>query len=245
MTESSSSAHREMRELLGAYALGDLPEDAQIALRAHVDGCPACRAELAEIAPLADDLQLVDLEALATAPAPPPDLGDRIVEQVRAERGLLNARARRAERRAALDRQTRRLTATAAAAVLVLAALGIGTAVGRSTAPDLTAAPPKPALPVEQIDLRTMDAAVTTESAVVVAHTWGVEAKFEARGLEAGEVYRAAFRTEDGRMLPAGEFLGVGDKTLLCNMQSALLRDDAVGFVVTDEEGQTVLVADL
>lgn len=244
MTDHSSSAHREMRELLGAYALGDLPEDAQIALRAHVDGCPACRAELAEIAPLAEALRLVDPDALATVPVPPPGLGDRIVEQVSAERSLVQARARRAERRAALHRQTRRLTATAAAAVLVLAALGIGTAVGRSTAPDLTAAP-KPKLPTEQISLRTLDAGVTLESAVVVAHTWGVEAVFEARGLDAGEVYRAAFRSEDGRMLPAGEFLGVGDKPLICNMQSALQRDDATQFVVTDEDGKTVLIADL
>lgn len=245
MTEYDSSAHRELRELLGAYALGGLPEDTRAGLRAHVDGCPACRAELAEIAPLAEALRLVDPDALNVVPVPPPDLGDRILDRILAERGVTQARARRVERRAAARRQTRQLMMAAAAAVLVLAALAAGTAFGRATAPELRAAAPRTALPIEDIDLRALDASVTTVSAVVVAHTWGVEAKFEASGLAAGEVYRAAFRAEDGRLLPAGEFIGIGDKTLTCNMQSALLRNDTAGFVVTDEEGQTVLLADL
>lgn len=123
--------------------------------------------------------------------------------------------------------------------------MAVGTVFGRATAPDLTATPPAPPLPIENISLRALDPSVTTESAVVVAHSWGVEAKFEASGLEAGEVYRAAFRAEDGRLFPAGEFIGIGDEALACNMQSALLREDTAGFVVTDEDGQVVLVADL
>lgn len=57
--------HNRLRELLGAYALGGLPDDAAAGVRAHLDGCPTCRAELAEIAPLADELRTVDLGALA------------------------------------------------------------------------------------------------------------------------------------------------------------------------------------
>ena len=114
----------------------------------------------------------------------------------------------------------------AAAAVLVIAALAGGTVFGRATAPELTATPPVTPLPIEDITLRAVDQSLDIESAVAVAHTWGVEAKFEASGLDAGEVYRAAFRAEDGRLLPAGEFIGVGDKALKCNMQAALLRDD-------------------
>ena len=106
MTEYDSSAHREMRELLGAYALGGLSKDAHAAVRAHVDGCPACRGELAEIAPLADALRLVDPDALSVVPVPPPDLGDRIVDRVLAERGLTQARARAVERRAAVHRRS-------------------------------------------------------------------------------------------------------------------------------------------
>lgn len=106
MTEYGSSEHREhrehreLRELLGAYALDDLPEEMRARLRAHLDGCPACRAELAEIAPLAEALRLVDPDALSAVPVPPPDLADRIVERVVEERALVQARARRELRRA-------------------------------------------------------------------------------------------------------------------------------------------------
>lgn len=245
MSEEHSSAHRELREQLGAYALGGLPEDARARLLAHLDGCPTCRAELAEIAPLADALRLVQPEAVSEVPVPPADLGDRILARVAHERLLMQAHARRAERRAATSTRSRQLLAAAAAAVLVIAALAAGTAFGRATGPELTATPPAARLPIEDITLRALNQSVDVESAVVVAHAWGVEAKFEASGLDAGEVYRAAFRAEDGSLLPAGEFIGVGDKTLKCNMQAALLRDDTTGFVVTDENDRVILVADL
>lgn len=245
MSQDDRSAHRELREQLGAYALGGLPGDARARLRAHLDGCAACRAELAEIAPLADALRTVDPDALSELPVPPPDLGDRIIGRIDEERAVVHARARRAERRDIARTRSRQLMVAAAAVVLVIAALAGGTVLGRATAPELTASPPTARLPIEDITLRAQEPSVDVESAVVVAHTWGVEAKFEASGLDTGEVYRAAFRAEDGRLLPAGEFIGVGDKALECNMQAALLREDTTGFVVTDEDGRAVLVADL
>lgn len=245
MNEDGSFEHREMRELLGAYALDGLPDEARAPLRAHLDGCLACREELAEIAPLAEALRMVDPDALSAVSGPPPDLGGRIAARIAEERALVQARACRDERRAGARRRSRQVLTAAAAAVLVIAALAAGTAFGRATAPELTASQPTATLPIEDITLRAVDQSVDIEAAVVVAHTWGVEARFEATGLDAGEVYRAAFRAEDGRLLPAGEFLGVGDKTLKCNMQAALLRNDTTGFVVTDERGRVVLTADL
>lgn len=231
--------------MLGAYALGGLPEQLQASLRAHLDGCPACREELAEIAPLAHMLRWVDPDVLAVLPTPPPDLGERIAGRIAEERALLQARARRLERRTAARRRTRQVFTAAAAAVLLVAALGVGTVLDRGGETEVVARPSSAPLPVEDIVLRALVPSVGIRSAVVIAHTWGVEATFQATGLTAGEVYRAAFRSADGRLLPAGEFLGVGDKPLKCNMQSALLRADTVGFVVTDEDGRTVLMADL
>ena len=245
MTGPDASEHRQLRELLGAYALGGLPEGASAALKAHLDGCATCRAELAEIAPLAQELKLVHPDALALQPSPPADLGERIRTGVVAERALVQARARRERSR----RGARRLLGAAAAVAVLGLALVLGTAFGRSTAPAVVAQPGPsasvPALPIEQVAVRTVDAAVSTQSAQVIAHTWGVEARFTGTGFRAGQVYRAAFRAADGRMLPAGEFLGTGGKELECNMQSALLRTDTTGFVVTDEAGTQVLTADL
>ena len=75
---SSDRDHRLMREQLGAYALGGLPELERLGVRAHLDGCSSCRAELAEIEPLADDLRTIDLTQLLTVITPPADLGERI-----------------------------------------------------------------------------------------------------------------------------------------------------------------------
>lgn len=245
MSEHTSREHRETRELLGAYALDGLPADLRASLRAHLDGCLACRGELAEISPLAQALRLVDPAALSAVSVPPPDLGARIAGRIAEESALVESRARRDERRVAARRRSRQMLTAAAATVLVVAALAAGTAFGRATAPELLATQPAPSLPIEGITLRAVDPVVDVDSAVVVAHTWGVEARFEAAGLDDGKVYRAAFRTQDGRLLPAGEFIGVGDKALKCNMQAALLRDDTTGFVVTDESGDVVLTADL
>ncbi len=247
---TSQDEHRRLRELLGAFALGDLPHAEAAGLRAHLDGCADCRAELAEIAPLAADLRDVDPDALSLMPTPPADLGERIRRAVAAERELVEARERREQRRSAVRRNTRRSAAAAAVVALCAGALLAGTALGRSTAPGVrvlpapspvpSAAPP----PVEVVALRA-SAGVQADSAGLVAHTWGVEAQFEGSGFVAGRVYRASFRTQGGQLVPAGEFLGTGPKTLKCRMQSALLRADATGFVVVDSAGAEVLSATL
>ena len=125
---------------------------------------------------------------------------------------------------------------------------GAGTLLGRSTAPELRAlpapSPSGPPLPIEQVALRTA-AGLQADRAAVIAHTWGVEARFEGADFTAGRVYKAAFRAADGRLVPAGEFLGTGAKKLKCNMQSALLRADTTGFVIMDDAGTEVLSASL
>ena len=44
---------REWRERIGALVLGQLPEEERFATEAHLDGCPACRAEAEALAPVA------------------------------------------------------------------------------------------------------------------------------------------------------------------------------------------------
>ena len=240
---TAADEHRRLRELLGSYALGSLPERAAAGLRAHLDGCAACRAELADIAPLNEALRGVDPDALSDSPAPPPDLGDRIRAAIAAERATARARQRRFEPPGRALWQDRRVVAAAAAVALLLAGTGLGTVVGRATAPAVTAAPAAP-LPVEEIQLAAAEG-VEAESAAIIAHTWGVEARFKAAGFDDGQVYRAAFLAQDGSLQPAGEFLGTGEKALVCNMQAALLRQDTVSFVVQDAAGRVVLSGDL
>jgi anti-sigma factor RsiW len=223
--QAADQAHRRLRELLGSYALGHLPRTQTAAVRAHLDGCAECRAELAEIAPLGDDLRGIDPERLSAIVTPPPDLGERIRGAVAHERGLRDRRAR-----------SSRLLAAAAAVVAVLAVGAVGFAVGDRR----EVGPPQP---FEAVAVET--GAGVVADAGVVPHTWGVEIKLVATGFVPGESYAVTVRTEDGRERSAGAFVGTGARELRCNLNSDVLRSDAAGFTVVDASGAVVLSADL
>lgn len=204
--------HQGLREMLGAYALGHLDHEERQGVRAHLDDCPACRAELAELQPVADLLDTVVPAHVATLIRPP---------------------ARR-PRGGALPR------IALVAATLVAVALA-GGVVGRTTAPE------EPAVPLEAVTLEVAPSSgLAVESAGVVPHTWGVELRIVAQGFADGETFRAAFRERgSGRLTPAGRFIGTGPRPAVCNLQSALLRDDVTEVVVMDASGSIVLSADL
>lgn len=227
------NGHDELRMMLGGYALGHLTRAEEDRVRAHLDGCADCRAELAEIQPVADRLGLVDPGAYADRPLPAPDLGDRISRAVAEETSARSSN----ELSAARDRRRRRVRWGAVAAAAVLVAALAGGVVGRTTAP--TAAP----VPTEPIAVEVEDEAVTVESAALVAHTWGVELRLVGEGFADGETFRAAFRTTGGDLVPAGEFRGVGDAPMNCFLQSSVLREDVTEVVVTDADGTLVLAS--
>jgi len=243
------SEHRRLRELLGSYALGALPPDVAPALVAHLDGCATCRAELSEIAPLADDLRGVDPDRLSDLATPPAGLGVRIRTAVAEERSLVDARAARQARRTARAGQRRGFLAVAAGVAVLAAGIGLGAALSRDprvAPPVALPSSPSATVPIESLTLEgTSPSSPQVQTAGLIPHTWGVEVRMVGTGFAAGETFRAAFRSRDGRLLPAGEFLGTGEKTLTCNMQAALLRPDTVGFVITDASGTAVLTTEL
>jgi hypothetical protein len=108
---------------VAAYSLGLLEQRDRAAFEDHLATCPACAAELAELAGMADLLSGV--EPVETAEEPPDEAA--VVDLVR--------------RRAAAQRRRSRwqITAAAAAAVVVLAG---GAAAGIALAPNGTAVPP-------------------------------------------------------------------------------------------------------
>ena len=216
--------HRELRELLGAFVLGQLDDIAAGRVRAHLDGCAACRAERDDIAPLALALRDVDPDVFDSAGVEPgPLLEARIERQVRVERS---------------DRDRRRLlrrTVTGAAAVVVLTSTGaLGYGIGRPA--------PAPVIPLEPVAVTARQTGVRA-SADLVAHTWGMEIKLTATGLRAGSRYRMWVRSADGAPHEAGGLIGVGTKTMLCNLNTDVLRRDATSFSLTDAAGTVVLTA--
>lgn len=220
-----SGSHGEMRERLGAYALGDDDPAERAEVQDHLEGCPACRAELAELLPLRDRLAGVHPDRLAELPVPPPGLRDAVLSRVAAEStGGPEVSARR-----------RGLAGLVAAAVLT--GLVGGYAAGWLTRPAVED------LPEETVAVQVVDADITA-SADVVPHSWGVEVQMVGAGFTAGERYSVSVRRADGAPEPAGAFLGVGRGELVCNLNSAVLRQDATGFEVLDSDGDVVVRSD-
>ncbi|MGC4938189.1 zf-HC2 domain-containing protein [Kribbella sp. DT2] len=213
--------HRAVRESLGAFALGQLTPAEATALQAHLDGCAACRAELASIQPLAGPLRLVDPDRLQSVPVPPPSLEGSILDAISNE-----PRSRRAYGRLLI-----------AAGILIAVGAG-GVGLGYQLAPK------PPEIPLEPVAVAVAVPGVRS-TADVVPHTWGMEIKLAATGFAAGHTYRVVVVTADGRTSPAGEFIGTGARELHCNLNSAVLRPDATAFRVVDDQGRNVASATL
>jgi hypothetical protein len=95
--------HLQLRDLLGPYVMGALGPEEEREVEAHLEECPSCREEVADLRLVHERLtDLVNMEE-----TPPPELKDR----------LLTGMPRR---------ETRRVPLVAAAAILcVLAVLGV------------------------------------------------------------------------------------------------------------------------
>ena len=217
--------HRYWREMIGAFVLGRLDEDKRAALQAHLDGCAECRAEVEELRPVAGALADAAPEHIDPEEFPPADLIDGVIAQVGRERQLQRRRQRR--------RWFGRSALAAAAAALFVA-------IGFFVLPQILA----PEVPLEPVAFSEVAPGVEAE-ADLIAHTWGTETKLVASGLEDGQTYRVMLRGEDGARVPSGAFIGTGNEPVECNLNAALLREDATRLVVRTADGELVLSADL
>jgi len=221
---SHDESHQQYRIAIGPYVLGQLDPAEQAWMESHLASCPACRREVAEVAPVASLL----LDASPTAGQqlldPPDDLGGRI----EAEIGRLQAAERRRHRWQVVG---------LAAAGAVAASVVFGA--GWVAAPD---APPAAKIPLEHVDVRVLDRDVDAE-ADIVAHTWGVEVKLHGSGFDDGAAYEVSILTAAGTRSPAGEFVGTGARGMDCNLNSSVLRAAATGFEVRDESGAVVVTS--
>jgi anti-sigma-K factor RskA len=92
------------RDDAGPWVLGALADEDAQAFAAHLEGCAECRAEVAELQPVAD----VVLPMAAPQMVPPPALKARIMAVVEAEAQLLRAAGPEADRGPAGDQRSKR-----------------------------------------------------------------------------------------------------------------------------------------
>jgi Putative zinc-finger/Anti-sigma-K factor rskA len=221
MTSPTPESCRQWREQLGAMALGHLTPGEATAVRAHLDGCAACRAELAALEQVARLLPLADVDSLEVTPAPPSDLGDRVVTVVRHERELEERRRRRRLRGV--------LSGLAAAAVVVALVVSLTLASGGG---------------VRVLALGDHPAGVSS-TAAFDEHDWGTEIRLEVQGLPANHTYYVWMRRAgDGEHVPAGSFRTIEGSTEV-TLATALPMADAVGIGISTDGGDTIMYGHL
>jgi len=174
---------REWRESLAAHALGTISERERAALEAHLEGCPACRAELESLAGVARLLPLASPEHFDTAPAPPPALADRVAAAIRAERRTLRRRKLR------LGLAFSGATAAVAAAVLAIFVLPGG---GGST-------------PEQHVAFQALPPGLQI-GATLQPHAYGTEIHMYVKGAPSGTLCRVFVRGPNGVQQSAGSF---------------------------------------
>lgn len=178
---------RDWRELLGAYALGQLEGDEKIGLEAHLDGCAQCREELTLLAPVAQMLPRADPARFESAPQPPPELGARIAATIGAERQ--KAQRRRRRRRLFGGFALGGATAALAAAVLAIFVLGGG----------------GDGQPEQQVRFASVPKGVTID-ATLEPHAYGTEIRMYVHGIASGTLCTVSLRGPGGVSYPAGTF---------------------------------------
>ena len=211
-----SDACREFRGSLAAMALGNIDDAEEIALRAHLDGCADCRADLRELEEVREVLPLADVARVSDVPEPPSQLGREVVARIASKR-----------RQRAKDR--RRYLLAIAAAVLIVVGAVTTVVVARSGSDGGTAV----AFP---------STGGVYGDAVLEQCDWGTEVALDAGGLRTGEKYWLWLTGEDGERVGAGTFIGQ-DEDVHVTMTAALPLDDTRRIWVTDEDDAIVLDA--
>jgi hypothetical protein len=137
-----------------------------------------------------------------------------------------------------IDRRAMRWSRIAipAAAVLLAVVVVVGVWQGGSAAPGLG---------VSEDIVFEVAADDLEVDARLVPHTWGTEVFLTMTGTIDGEVYRVDLEDEGGEIVSAGTFIGDGDLEVVCILNGAVLREDAVAVVVTTDDGELVMRADL
>jgi hypothetical protein len=235
---------RVWREMLGAYALGHLSEDERREVDARLVDSVRLRADLDEIRPVALALpRAARPAATATLEAPPPELEDRILARIAAERGSQASDLERARAR----RQLRRNGGIAATALAAAAAVLFAVAIVRDD--------DDPTGQVRQTKLIQLAAATSdvpaAGSGTLIGFGWGTQIQMTVQGLEPGTRYRVILEAPGGERIDAGTFQALADRPVVCNMSGDLQLPD-MGRLVIEEatpepgtSGEVVATADV
>ena len=207
------------RESLGGYVLNALDPDEAEAMRLHLQSCPSCRAEYAELEGLPGLLATLDDDA--PPEVPPPTLEEAVLDRFAGERrGLRPARRTRVPR---WGRLAAAVAATGVAAVAGLALAGVfGSGSDEGTFGEVHLA-------------GTVQASSATANAQLHAVRAGTGVTLRVSGLPPvhGQVYELWCIPDDGRWISGGTFRVDGRGGARVTLTSAARPGDYERIVVT------------
>jgi hypothetical protein len=210
---------REWRSHLGAAALGRIDPADDLALRAHLDGCADCRAELRELTSVARALPKADLSHVASVVEPAPELAFQVRSRLAAQRAEQRARGRR------------RIVGALAIAAAVVVALTTFALVRPSSSggEHIALASPLPGV---------------SATATLRARDAGTQVSFHVSGLgDDGDVYWLWLTDGGGKRVAAGTFRGTNSRSNLV-MTAGLPLSSVRRVWVTEGESQAHVVLD-
>jgi hypothetical protein len=216
-----TDACRQWKEELGAYALGHLANEERARLEAHLEGCPACRAEADSLFAVSRLLPHADPERFGPAPQPPAELGKRIAATIGSER-----RSKRRQRRLRFGLGFGGAAAATAMAVLAIFVLSSGSEGG----------------PEQHVAFRSLPSGVKI-AATLEPQAFGTEIHMYVKGISSGTLCRVYMRGPGGDDVSAGSFRyrwGADDSAVL---SAALDLSRAEALVV--HAGKRTFVAPL
>ena len=175
---------RHWKEALGAYALEHLPTEERASLEAHLEGCPACRAEADSLLAVSRLLPHADPARFGPAPQPPPELGKRIAATIGSER-----RSKRRQRRLRFGLGFGGAAAATAMAVLAIFILSSGSE----------------GSPEQHVAFRDLPSGVKI-AAALQPQAFGTEIHMYVKGISSGTLCRVYMRGPGGDDVSAGTF---------------------------------------
>jgi hypothetical protein len=211
------------REQIGAFVLGELEGGELEAMRAHLDGCPVCRAEVSELEPVVAALADADPDRIDEYPRPPGDLEESTFAPISGE-------IRRAR-----DRGRRFGWSGLAAAAIFAVVIGLA---GFAWLVEPAVALVEP--------LAFARAPGVKVEGHLIAHASGTEIRLVVfSGARDGQTYRVTLVSKDGKRVNAGTFIGAGDEPVRGTFHAALLRKDAAKLEVGTPGGEPAFFSEL
>jgi hypothetical protein len=214
----STAACEQARGQLALAVIGRLPEDEQLALESHLDGCEDCRGELDSLSGLQSALAAAEPDRIDHVVEVPETLRVAVLGSLRTE----VARQRRSTRV--------RFAAAAVAILLALGAVGLATnaLVGsHNTSPNHTFALSGPGGAHGTVRL--------------TSEPWGTSVELSASGQRGGQVLTVSMRTWGGSWWETGTYTTVTSGHVNVPMSCAVPLSEISAVIVTNAKGQQVM----